>query len=141
MRHLTNNKRGFTILEVIVAMTLFALIITSVVLAVQSLSVARVASMNRIALLEQLYYFSEQLFTNIKDGGTLDYEEYWNRTAVGTGITIASGHYTLPTGVGNYGKGGSLDTNYGQGIYLCRSKEGIAMGTGGCLTDFNNGAE
>jgi hypothetical protein len=38
--------------------------------------------LNRVALLEELYFFSEQLFTTIKDGGTLDYEEYWNRQAV-----------------------------------------------------------
>ncbi len=38
--------------------------------------------MNRIALTDELYFFSEQLFTTIKDGGTIDYEEYWNRSAV-----------------------------------------------------------
>lgn len=82
-------------------MTLFALIITSVILAVENLSIARIKTLNRVALLEELYLFSEQLFTGIKDGGTLDYEEYWNRQAVGT--ATQSGHYTLPTGLGNYG--------------------------------------
>lgn len=89
------NNRGFTILELMVSMTLFALIITSVIVAVGNLSITRIKTLNRIALLEELYFFSEQLFTEIKDGGTLDYEEYWNRQA--KGITIDYGHYTMPT--------------------------------------------
>ena len=76
------NKKGFTILEMMISMTLFALIITSVLLAVESLSIARIKTLNRVALLEELYYFSENLFTGIKDGGTIDYEEYWNRMSI-----------------------------------------------------------
>ena len=121
-----------------ISMTLFAMIITSVILAVQSLMIARTKTLNRVALLEELYFFSEQLFTGIKDGGTLDYEEYWNRKAVW--VATQSGHYQLPTGVGNYGSGGILGSStYGAGIYLCRSDSGATMGTGWCLTANNNG--
>lgn len=63
----TKNNRGFTILELMISMTLFALIITSVILAVENLSIARIKTLNRVALLEELYFFSEQLFTGIKD--------------------------------------------------------------------------
>lgn len=128
-----------------ISMTLFAMIITSVILAVQSLMIARTKTLNRVALLEELYFFSEQLFTGIKDGGTLDYEEYWNRKAVW--ITTQSGHYTAPTGVGNYGKNGTLSTTtYGTGIYLCRSNSWsslplVWMWTGGCLENHNNGGD
>ena len=48
-------------------------------MAVENLSVSRIKTLNRVALLDELYFFSEQLFTGIKEGGTLDYEEYWNR--------------------------------------------------------------
>ncbi len=110
-------------------MTLFALIITSVLVAVENLSITRIKTLNRVALLEELYFFSEQLFTGIKDGGTLDYEEYWNRQSVG--LSTQSGHYILPTGVGNYATGGILMTNtYGSGIYLCRSNNLVSIGTG-----------
>lgn len=80
---MTKNK-GFTILELMISMTLFAIIITSVILAVEHLSIARIKTLNRIALMEELYFFSEQLFMKIKDGGTIDYEEYWDRQSVGT---------------------------------------------------------
>jgi prepilin-type N-terminal cleavage/methylation domain-containing protein len=132
------NKKGFTILELMVSMTLFAMIITSVILAVQSLMIARTKTLNRVALLEELYFFSEQLFTGIKDGWTLDYEEYWNRKAIW--VATQSGHYQDPTWLGNYWQGGSLGSyTYGASLYLCRSNSGTTMWTGWCLTDNNNG--
>jgi prepilin-type N-terminal cleavage/methylation domain-containing protein len=123
---MTKNK-GFTILELMISMTLFAIIITSVILAVENLSIARIKTLNRVALMEELYFFSEQLFMKIKDGGTIDYEEYWNRQAIGT--QTQSGHYLAPTGVGNYGTGGVFFStgSYGTGIYLCRSNNGASM--------------
>jgi prepilin-type N-terminal cleavage/methylation domain-containing protein len=122
---MTKNK-GFTILELMISMTLFAIIITSVILAVEHLSIARIKTLNRVALMEELYFFSEQLFMKIKDGGTIDYEEYWNRQAVGT--QTQSGRYMKPTGVGNYGTGGILlSGTYGTGIYLCRSNSGTIL--------------
>ncbi len=122
-------------------MTLFALITTSVIIAVGNLSVTRIKTLNRVALLEELYFFSEQLFTDIKDWWTLDFEEYWNRQAFG--VTTQSWHYELPTGVGNYGKGGILWSIpvYGSGIYLCRSNNGSNMWIGWCLDSYNNGAD
>jgi prepilin-type N-terminal cleavage/methylation domain-containing protein len=136
----SRNKKGFTILELMISMTLFALIITSVIVAVENLMIARTKTLNRVALLEELYFFSEQLFTGIKDGGTLDYEEYWNRKAVG--VTTQSGHYMVLTGIGNYGSWGNVaggTSVYGTGVYLCRSNNWTSMGTGGCLSDNNNG--
>lgn len=52
--------------------------------------------MNRITLLEELYFFSENLATEIKNGGFIDYEEYWNRKMVGT--LTGSGHFVQNTG-------------------------------------------
>ncbi len=118
------------------AMTVFAIIMTSVLLAVENMSIARIKTENRIKLLEELYFFSEQLVGNIKEGGTIDYEEYWNRQS--KDLTIASGSYITPTGVGNYGHAGSLGTTtYGDGLYYCVSGNGSRMGTGGCLSAFN----
>lgn len=134
------NKRGFTLFELMVGMVIFAVIMTSVLESVGNITIARTRTMNRIALLEELYFFSEKLATSIKDGGIIDYEEYWNRKVVGT--ATQSGHYMLPTGYGNYGTGGIIGTGtYGAGYYYCVS--GISpsrMGTGGCLTGFNSPA-
>ena len=69
-----------------ISMAVFSLIMISIMSAVQSMTVARIQNMNRIALTDQLYMFSEQLFTEIKNGGTIDYEEYWNRKNFDTTI-------------------------------------------------------
>lgn len=61
------NNRGFTIFELIISMTLFAIITTSVLLAVENLSISRIKTLNRVALLDELYFFSEQLFSGIKE--------------------------------------------------------------------------
>ncbi|MBP9779314.1 type II secretion system protein [Candidatus Gracilibacteria bacterium] len=137
------SQRGFTLVEIILGMTIFGLIMTSVLLSVQNMSFARIKTENRVKLLEELYFFSEKLSTNIKEGGTLDYEEYWNRNSYNT--VEGTGHYMFPTGVGNYGSGGIMNAaippNYGETYYLCRSGDvaagGVRMGTGGCLS-YNN---
>jgi hypothetical protein len=67
----------------------------AILASLEYVSIARQKSENRIHLLEELYFFSEQLLDVIGDGGTLDYEEYWNRMAYNT--ATESGHYMLPS--------------------------------------------
>lgn len=120
-------------------MTVFALIMTSVLLAVQNLSIVRVKTENRVKLLEELYFFSEQLVTSVKEWWTIDYEEYWNRQSFSTGVL--SGSYEFPTGVWNYGSGWIIGTTtYGNWLYYCTSGSwsSYKMWTGWCLTGFNN---
>lgn len=108
----------------------------SVLLSVENMSIARIKTDNRVALLQELYFFSEQLVTNVKEGGIIDYEEYWNRRSYNT--QTQSGHYQFPTGVGNYGSGWILGTsNTWAWLYYCRSNNGGFMGTGGCLSAYN----
>lgn len=95
MTKIPQNKSGFTLIELMLSMTVFAIIMTSVLLAVENMSIARIKTENRIKLLEELYFFSEQLVGNIKEGGTIDYEEYWNRQS--RDLTILSGSYITPT--------------------------------------------
>ncbi len=52
-------------------------------------------NVQRVSLLEELYFFSEKLATIVKEGGTIDYEEYWARSVIGTGMT--AGHYSSGT--------------------------------------------
>lgn len=90
-----------TLVELMISMTIFAIIISTVLLTIQYMSIARVNTAHRMSLTQELYFFQEQLFTAIKDGGTIDFEEYWNRRIIGT--TTGSGYYTDRSGFGNYG--------------------------------------
>ncbi len=80
------------------------------------------------------YYAIEKLVSAVKDGGRLDYEEYWNRAATwpaGGGPSAAtgmvSGHYPAVTGFGNFGRGGgnaqtgAWTASFGAGKYFCQS--------------------
>ena len=143
----TNNTshRGFTLVEIMLGMTIFATIMISVLVSVQNMSFARIKTENRVKLLEELYFFSEKLVTSIKEGGILDYEEYWNRNSYST--IEWTGHYMFPTGVGNYGSWWTIDAiippNYWFGFYLCRSWIWWInrMWTGWCLTTKNDGPD
>jgi hypothetical protein len=77
----------------------------------------------------------ERIVQTVKEGGAIDYEEYFDRTVVGTATT--AGHYAVSTGFGNYGAGGFMGSLFGSGTYLCRSGNAIPMGTGGCFADAN----
>lgn len=77
---------------------------------------------------EQLYVAVENLSSIIKDGGDIDYEEYFNRSLVGT--TLSGGHYEVISGFGNYGLGGANGTTtFGNDVYYCRSSSAAAANT------------
>lgn len=80
------GNKGFTLFEISITMAIFAMLMIAVLLSVENMSIARIKTDNRVALLQELYFFSEQLVTNVKEGGILDYEEYWNRTSYNTVI-------------------------------------------------------
>ncbi len=140
LMRILSNIRWFTLFELVISMTLFAIIMIAVFDSVANIGISRVKNVQRVSLLEELYFFSEKLATTIKEWGTVDYEEYWNRTISGTGT--ASGHYISPTYFWNYGSWGIASiwvwNNFGSGQYFCRSKNGSLMGTGGCLKDYNS---
>lgn len=126
--------------------TIFAMLLLYTLEAVGNITIARTRSMSRITLIEELYFFSEKLATQIKEWGIIDYEEYWNRQMIEASPSptltgTASGHYILPTGFGNYGEGGAAvlwptATNYGNGYYYCRSADATnKISTWGCITD------
>lgn len=97
------SRSGFTLIEIILVLALFALVAVFSFEALANIGIARLYTTSRTNLESELHFFSERLTTMIKESGTLDYEEYWNRSVVGT--ATATGHYLLRTGYGNYGSG------------------------------------
>jgi prepilin-type N-terminal cleavage/methylation domain-containing protein len=126
------EQKGFTLVEMLISLTLFAMIIIMAFDAMGSIGVLRTRVSSRLDLNNELYSASEKFIDIIKTGGGIDYEEYWNRTTVGT--TTSSGHYDVFSGFGNYGSGGALPSSYGEGMYYCVSGSWVSMGTNGCLS-------
>lgn len=64
-----NNIRrsGFTLIEIMLGMTIFALLMSTVLLSVGNMTFTRIRTENRVKLLEELYFFSEKLATSIKE--------------------------------------------------------------------------
>ncbi|MDD2916886.1 MAG: prepilin-type N-terminal cleavage/methylation domain-containing protein, partial [Candidatus Gracilibacteria bacterium] len=130
-RRVRDEVKGFTLIEMIVSIAIFSIIIIAAFDSMGNIGIFRTRLSSRLDLNNELYSATEKFVDLIKTGGDIDYEEYWNRKAVGT--ATMSGHYTVFSGYGNYGSG----SGYGDGLYYCRSGSGVHMGTGGCLTSFN----
>ena len=132
-------RRAFTLVEMIVSFVLLTGILLVAFGALSGIGIQRTKVSSQIDFDEDFHSATELLVKTIQDGGHLDYEEYWNRAAVG--MTMSGGHYIPSTGFGNFGSGGVINattTTYGDGFYFCRSGNNASMGTGGCLTNFNS---
>lgn len=128
------SRKGFTLVEITIVIAIFSMIVIYVFSSVIGVSVLRSHVMSKIELEEWLHFFIEQLVTTIKEGGVIDFEEYWNREIVG--IETQSGHYKLPTWFWNYGAWWDTAMNFGNGLYSCISPEksnGARQGTGWCI--------
>lgn len=119
------SKNGFTLVEMIVSITIFAIIIIMAFDTMSNIGILRNRVSSRLDLNNELYSVTEKFVDLIKTGGDIDYEEYWNRKAIGT--NTSSGHYSIFSGFGNYGSGSA---GYGGDIYYCVSGDGVSMGTG-----------
>jgi prepilin-type N-terminal cleavage/methylation domain-containing protein len=67
MQTILSSKKGFTMVELILGMVIFATIMTTVLISIQNMGVVRITTENRVTLLQELYYFSEKLVTEIKE--------------------------------------------------------------------------
>ncbi|PID87440.1 hypothetical protein CSB07_01375 [Candidatus Gracilibacteria bacterium] len=119
---------------------IFSIIIVSSFSAYFGILGAKSKLIERTTIEKSAFYFSEKLFETIKKGGNIDYEEYFNRRVRGNS-SYMSGHYSLPTGFGNFGHNGILGTSsYGAGHYYCISGNGASnkIGSDGCFNSTKN---
>ena len=135
-----NKKGGFTLMEVLIAVTLLSIVLVFSFDSLGQIAFLKTRTADRIDLSRDLYTNIEQIASLVKESGGIDYEEYWNRQAVG--LTLSGGHFAKPSGFGNYGEGGVIGTSFGNGFYYCLSGNGIAdaLGTNGCLESNNTTA-
>ncbi|HRI35870.1 MAG TPA: hypothetical protein PK765_02100 [bacterium] len=117
----------------IVSITLFAIVLITAFDGFGMISKLRYQVEAEIDLNKDVYESIETLVALVKDGGQIDYEEYFNRKAMG--YSMNAGHYANLTGFGNYGSGGIVgSSSYGNWHYYCGSSTGgVNMGNDGCM--------
>lgn len=115
---------AFSLIEILIGILIISAIMVSAFTALSSVWVGKIKLIERTNIEKQSYYMAEKFFEMVKKWGTLDYEEYWNRTSFNT--TFGSGHYLNNTGFWNDGT-----------YYVCMSKNGLIMPDQWCLRDFN----
>lgn len=83
MSSLLRNKQGFTLVEMVVSMVLMSMVLLAMYTAFQGIVINQARLQSEIDLNSHGYYATEKLIQLIKDGGGIDYEEYWNRRVRG----------------------------------------------------------
>lgn len=106
-----------TLIEIMLAITMLSSIMIVTFEAISGTLAFRKQATDELDLSTQSYLALEVLTRTIKDGGSIDYEEYWNRSRVGTGVEFWV--YSGATGFGNYGYNGDMAWNFGSGKYIC----------------------
>ncbi len=124
-------QKAFTIIEVLIAIVIVSMILIAGFQAYIMILAGKVKLIERTKLQKEAFFFSERLFQMVKSGGTLDYEEYFNRKVIEEKWAkkiVQNGHYSRNTGFWNFGFNGEVWTTKG-GLwypYLCRSGNGEA---------------
>lgn len=109
-----------TLIEIMLAITVLSSIMIVTLEAISGTLAFRKQATDELDLSTQSYLALEVLTRTIKDGWSIDYEEYWNRSRVGTGVEFWV--YSGATGFGNYGHNGIINdtsTNFWSGKYVC----------------------
>jgi len=131
--------KAFTLIEIMIWITLFSIIITSWFYAFSAVSVWKIKLIWETNIEKESYFFSERLFEEIKKWWVIDYEEYFNRKVVNEWYPLdefLSWHYKYDTWFWNFGSWWTVWTDsYWDYFYFCRSWSGTSMWTWWC---YNN---
>ena len=116
--------RAFSLVEILIGILIISWVMVAAFWALSSVWIWKVKLIEKTNIEKQTYYMAEKFFEMVKKWGTLDYEEYWNRTSFNT--TFWSWHYVNDSGFWNNGI-----------VYYCLCKNGTKMPNTWCLNDFN----
>ena len=131
------NKLWFTIIEILLAITIFSIIMIAWFQALSRVNIWKIKLYTETDIEKQAFYFSEKMFEMIKWAWNVDYEEYFNRKVVWN-TSFSSWHFSLPTWFGNFGSGWDLWAawTYWDLFYYCRSWNWNSMWSTWCY--YNN---
>jgi len=115
------EKKWFTLIEMLISITIFSMMIVVAFEAMSNISFLRLKISDKLDLNKDLYYSIENFVSLIKEfDWEIDYEEYFNRRAVWD-TQYSSGHYAKFSWFWNYGSWGIIWSNYWTWFYYCKS--------------------
>lgn len=121
-------KKWYTLIEILVGVLIVSMMAISWFYGLHAIGLGKIKLTQKTQLEQEAFYFSERFFELIKSWGTLDYEEYFNRTNVNTSSYL-SWHYSTPTWFGNRATE----------MYYCISGDGLPLpGWVGCMWNILN---
>lgn len=137
----TQKMTWFSLIEVMIWILVVSIIMVWAFQTLTSAWIWKIKIVEKTSIEKEAFFLTEKLFEIIKKWGTIDYEEYWNRSVINLwpGAVYASGHYVRPSGFGNFWRNGTVTdrSDPGNALYYCISPNGSSMGTGWCLTTNN----
>lgn len=89
-----NFKGGFTLIEILLWISIVSMVLVVAFQALAQVSVSRTKLVERSEIYKDSFHATELLFTKIKSGGTIDYEEYFNRSKIWLWVNANTWHYT-----------------------------------------------
>lgn len=130
-------KKAFSLIEIMVWIIIVSIVIVSWFEAYTRLSLWKIWLVESTNIQKDSFYFSEKLFQLIKEGWTIDYEEYFNRKVIWN-TSFSKWHYLNSSWFWNFWKDWVLWTNtYWNWFYYCISKNWVQIWNSWCVTDFN----
>lgn len=133
------NKKAFSLIEIMVWILIVSIVIISWFEAYSKIWIWKINLIEKTNMQKDSFYFSEKLFQIVKEGWTIDYEEYFNRSVLWT--TFWSWHYSTPSWYWNFWRTGVIwSATYWDSFYQCRSWDWLVnkLGTSWCYTNTLN---
>lgn len=134
------QKKAFSLVEILVGILIISIVMVAGFQALSAIGIGKVKLIESTKIEKESYFLAERFFEMIKKWGTLDYEEYWNRSTHNT--SYQSWHYLGQSWFWNFWNlWNPWTTTYGTNLYYCVSSSTTLMGTGGCLSTLNRWAQ
>ena len=134
---LQKGIKAFSLIEILVWIMIISIVIIWWFQSLTAVTIWKVRIIQQTDIQKESFYFTEKLFEMIKKWGTLDYEEYFNRSIIWN--STYSGHFDKPSWFWNFWSWLTLVpwTDFGWGFYYCISDIGTKMWTGWCVDNPN----
>ena len=119
------SKNALTLVEIMVSLMILSFVFISAFEALSYIWIWKIRLIESSQIEKEAFFVSERLIDLIKKWGTIDYEEYWNRTAIWS-TTFRNWYFHNVSAFWNAWM-----------MYYCLSWNGNEMPANGCLTGYN----